>query len=305
MEVIDSVIFSRLIVNFEAVLEKISKQLEHLKFSVKWWHLSGERFWQFGKFVDIVKDICRVVVLYQPLKDQQFLICFNLRRVISLRKCGWLVERFSLLSWTYIGGAVSDFLVNSCYHLVAFFWAWVLRRLVVEDACVTMRSLWEWSSFFPWLELNEFPDASGAVPVWTWTSGFMRQSPGRDSAPKMQFCILLNSWDNFFLTLPSISSETWVMYSFCDLGTFEFCAKLLLGCSLFSAASFLLFLKVAALYGKRNDQRLILDYLFAEGNAIWVFINFQKYNIGNQQYWYSHHYLWHFVRLYSLEMRRK
>ena len=29
-----------------------------------------------------------------------------------------------------------------------------------------------------------------------------------DKAPKMQFSVLLNSWDSFFVTLPSISSDT-------------------------------------------------------------------------------------------------
>ena len=32
----------------------------------------------------------------------------------------------------------------------------------------------------------------------------------QDSAPKMRFSVQLNSWDNFFVTLPSISSKTWV-----------------------------------------------------------------------------------------------
>ena len=37
-------------------------------------------------------------------------------------------------------------------------------------------------------------------------------------APKMQFSVLLNSWDNFFITLPSTSSDTWVIDSSCILG---------------------------------------------------------------------------------------
>ena len=78
-----------------------------------------------------------------------------------------------------------------------------------------------------------------------WSSGFMRKSSSRASAPSMRFSVLLNSCDNSLVTLSSISPETWVMQSSCDLGTFELCAKLLLGCSsqfsLFKATSFLLF----------------------------------------------------------------
>ena len=72
-------------------------------------------------------------------------------------------------------------------------------------------SLWESSSFFPWFVPYAFPDASGAVPEWPWISRFMRKSSRRDRAPKMRFFVLLNSWDNFFVILPSISWETWVM----------------------------------------------------------------------------------------------
>ena len=89
---------------------------------------------------------------------------------------------------------------------------------------------------------------------------------------EMRFSVLLNSWENFFVTLPSISWETWLMESPCDLGTFEFCATLILVCSsqfyLFSAASFHLFSIVASSYGKRNDQQLIPDCLFTEGKSI-------------------------------------
>ena len=72
-------------------------------------------------------------------------------------------------------------------------------------------SLRELSSFVPWFEPYAFRDVSGAVPEWPWISGFMRKSSRRDNAPKMRFSVLLNSWDNFFVSLPSISWETWVM----------------------------------------------------------------------------------------------
>ena len=72
-------------------------------------------------------------------------------------------------------------------------------------------SLWESSSFVPWLALNAFRDVSGAVPECPWISGLMRKSSSRASAPSMRFSVLLNSCDNFFVTLPSISSETWAM----------------------------------------------------------------------------------------------
>ena len=73
-------------------------------------------------------------------------------------------------------------------------------------------SLWESSSFVPCFVPYAFRDISGAVPEWPWPSGFMRKSSKRDSAPRMRFSVLLNSWDNVFVTLRSTSSEIWVIY---------------------------------------------------------------------------------------------
>ena len=105
-------------------------------------------------------------------------------------------------------------------------------------------------------------------------TGFRRKSSWRDRATKMRFSVLLNSWDNFFVTLPSNFLETWVIQSSRDLGAFGFCAKLPPRCtpqfSLLSAAKLLLILRVAISYGKSDDERLVLDYLFAEWKSIWV-----------------------------------
>ena len=133
-------------------------------------------------------------------------------------------------------------------------------------------SFWESSSFVPWLIINAIPEGSGVVPERPGSSGFIRKSSSQASAPRILFCVLLNSFDNLFVTLPSISSETWDMYSSCDLGAPEFCAKLDPGCSsqfsLFSAANFLLFRVVISLR-KSNDQSVILYYLSWNEKTIW------------------------------------
>ena len=72
-------------------------------------------------------------------------------------------------------------------------------------------SLWESSSFVPWLVFNAFRDGSGVVPECPGSSGFIRKSSSRASAPRMRFSVLLNSFDSLFVTLPSISSKTWVI----------------------------------------------------------------------------------------------
>ena len=93
--------------------------------------------------------------------------------------------------------------LNSRRHVVAI--------LPVRRSASGWGSLWESSSFVPWFILNTFRDVSGVVPEWLWSSGFMRKSSSLAGAPSMRFSILLNSCDNFLVTLPSISSYTWVM----------------------------------------------------------------------------------------------
>ena len=156
-------------------------------------------------------------------------------------------------------------------------WARVLRVRLWEKLSSGWGTLWELSSFVPWLVPYVFRDVSGAVPDRPWIGGFLRRSSKQDSASKMRLSVLLNSYDTFFAFLPSIQLEALVLYSCCDLETFEFCAELFLGCSsqfsLLSVASFLLFLRDATFYGKSSDQRLKIDSFFAEGKWIWVLFN--------------------------------
>ena len=126
--------------NFEAGLDLIFKQPELPRFSAKCRHCCGELFWQFGNSVDIIMEKYRIVVLCQLLKGHQKLVCFNRRRGIltaELRLTGRVV--LFLLSWRCTGGAIGDFLVNSCLHAVAIFWSRVSGRLTLKDACVRKR----------------------------------------------------------------------------------------------------------------------------------------------------------------------
>ena len=82
MEVVYSVILSQLIVSFEACFEKIFKQLKLFRFSVERGHWCSGRLWQFGKIVDIIMNVCRLVVVCQLLKGQQNLVCFDRRKPI-------------------------------------------------------------------------------------------------------------------------------------------------------------------------------------------------------------------------------
>ena len=80
----------------------------------------------------------------------------------------------------------------------------------------------------------------------------------------------------------------------CDLGTFEFCARLPLGCSsqfsLFMAANFFLF-PVVIFHGKNKDQSVILDYFCRRkinfGNLT-VLINKMK-GINNTGYYHQYY----------------
>ena len=71
----------------------------------------------------------------------------------------------------------------------------------------------------------------------------------------MRDAVLLYSWDNDLATLPSISSETCVIYSSLILGVDVFRDRPFLECSpcvsLVTAANFLLFLNVAVFERKK------------------------------------------------------
>ena len=115
-------------------------------------------------------------------------------------------------------------------------------------------SLWESSSFVPWFSRFVFRNVPGTVSECVRICWFKRNSSNLDRAPNMRDSVRLNSWDSFLVTLPSISSETSVIYSSLILGTDVFRDWPFLGCSscvsLVTAANFRLFLNVFIFEGK-------------------------------------------------------
>ena len=128
-------------------------------------------------------------------------------------------------------------------------------------------SLWESSSLVPWFSTFVFRNVPGTVSECVRIRWFKRNSSNLDTARKMRDSVLLNSWDSFLLTLPSISSETCVIYSSLILGTDVFRDWPFLGLSscvsLVTAANFRLFLNVAIFEGKmlRSYEDWIRFYL--------------------------------------------
>ena len=132
------------------------------------------------------------------------------------------------------------------------FWARVLCSLAAEDACWEWGPLWESPSFVPWFSTFVFWNVPGTVPECVRICGFKRNSPNLDRAPKKRDSVLLNSWYSFLVTLPSISSETCVIYLSLILGTDVFRDWTFLGCSscvsVVTAANFRLLLNVAIFF---------------------------------------------------------
>ena len=110
------------------------------------------------------------------------------------------------------------------------------------------------SPVVPWFSRLLLLDVPGATTEQVRTCGFKRNSSSFDKAPKMRDYVLLNSFESFLVTLPSISSETWEIYSWVSSGSRTFGALPLLvlsGVSLETAANFLLFLNVAIKLGEK------------------------------------------------------
>ena len=133
--------------------------------------------------------------------------------------------------------------------VTTIFWASVLCSLAAEDACLRMRVTLG-------VVLIRSLVSHVCVPECSRNGFGMRMyllvrenASNLVRAPKMRDSVLLNSWDSFLLTLPSISSETCVIYSSLILGTDVFRDWPFPGfspcVSLVTAANFRLFLNVA------------------------------------------------------------
>ena len=62
-----------------------------------------------------------------------------------------------------------------------------------------------------WFSELPFLDVPGTATEQVRTCGFRRNSSSFDNAPKIRESVLLNSFESFLVTLPSISAETWEM----------------------------------------------------------------------------------------------
>ena len=138
-------------------------------------------------------------------------------------------------------------------YVTTVFWARVLCSLAAEDACFRMRITLGVVLIRSLFSTFVFRNVPGTVPECARICWFKRNSSNLERVPKMRDSVLLNTWDNFLVTLPSISSETCVIYSSLILGTDVFRDWPFLGCSscvsLVTAANFRLFLNVAIFEG--------------------------------------------------------
>ena len=145
-------------------------------------------------------------------------------------------------------------------------------------------SLWEWSSFVPRFSTFVFRNVPGTVPECVRICGFKRISSNLDRAPKMRDSVPRNSWDSFLLILPSISSETCVIYSSLILGTDVFRDWPFLGCSscvsLVTAANFRLFLNFT-IFLKGKCWAVIMTQLVFFCESTWGY-NKKCYSFENQ-----------------------
>ena len=68
-----------------------------------------------------------------------------------------------------------------------------------------------------------FLDVPGTATGQVRTCVFRRNSSSLDKTPKMSDLVPLSSWESFLVTVHSISSETWVIYSSVIPGLSVFC----------------------------------------------------------------------------------
>ena len=103
--------------------------------------------------------------------------------------------------------------------VTTIFWARVLCSLVAEDACFRIRITLGVVLIRSWFSTFVFRNVPGTVSECVRICWFERHSSNLVRAPKMRDSVLLNFWDSFRVTLPSICSETCVIYSSLIPGT--------------------------------------------------------------------------------------
>ena len=105
-------------------------------------------------------------------------------------------------------------------------------------------------------------------------------SSNLDRAPKMRDSILLNIWEKFLVTLPSISSQTWVIYTSLILGMDVYRDWPFPGCSfcvfLDMITSFHLFLNIAIFRREKlpnSSEDWIIIFLFLANSKVLRIVN--------------------------------
>ena len=126
-----------------------------------------------------------------------------------------------------------------------------------------------WGSFSGWYSLGSwfstlvFRSVPRTVPENIRIHGFKMNSPNLDRPPRIRNFVVLNFWNRFLVTLPSICSEICVIYSSVLPGKVVFSDWLLLGysrVSLDTAGNFCLFLDAAFSWRKSVQQFWRLKY---------------------------------------------
>ena len=148
-----------------------------------------------------------------------------------------------------------------------------LRFRLMEVLTPGCGSFWEQSSFSSWFSPLEFRDNLETVPDFTQTCGFRRNLSYLQRVPRTRLSVLLNSWDNFFVT------AFYLLWHLTDIvlrvnpGTAASRDWLFLGCSfwisLAIAANFRLYLSVAVFERKNNRGAFKIDrnFLFFISNS--------------------------------------
>ena len=126
-----------------------------------------------------------------------------------------------------------------------------------EATALVHGSFGERSPFGSRFPESMFPDVPETATEQVRTCGFRRKSSSLDKAPKIRDSARLNSFESFLVTLTSISSETWEIYSWGISGSSVSSDWLFLvfsGLSLETTANFRLILKVAMVLREKICQ---------------------------------------------------
>ena len=212
VKIFDFVVFSQLVFNFlRLVWRRTSNNSSFSGFPSKMGIVVLSEF-RSSEIRRMVLKLAKLLLLANCWRAKKYWSASTVASRFPLR-IFWLSyrTRFLLVAWGRFRRSVRNFFVNSCHHVGSLLGAEILKGLNQKDTYFRMRIVLGTILCFFWFPPFLIQDVSRMDTDWNWAYGFTKKSSGRERATKLRLLLLMNTWDTFFVTSPTMPSDNWVL----------------------------------------------------------------------------------------------